>query len=48
MCNKTPVIKVYDSKCHFYFDKVELPTIVFPSLNSIQKFDMTALVAQNF
>lgn len=48
MCDKTPVIKVCDSECHFYFDKVELPTIAFPSLNTIQKFDTTALVVQNF
>lgn len=31
-----------------YFDKVKLPTIAFPSLNSIQNFDMTALVVQDF
>lgn len=31
-----------------YFDKLELPTIAFPSLSSIQKFDMAALVVQDF
>lgn len=48
MCDKTPVIKVCDSKCRFYFDKVELPSTVFPSLNSIQKFDMTAWLFKTF
>lgn len=46
MCDKTPVIKVCDSECHF--DKVALPTTAFPPLNGTQEFDMTALVVQDF
>lgn len=38
-------MKIYDSECHFSLIRLNYP---FPPLNSIQKFDMAALVVQNF